>query len=85
MPDENEVEDERRYDHRQIVRPGVAAVRAAAAPRFRMHAVPIQSSAMVHMTTRKGIGKNKPTSSAAWGIQHANTLLDVLASQSREA
>ena len=47
--------------------------------------MPIQSRAIVQITARNGIGTNTPTSNAAWGIHHANKLLDVLASQSREA
>ena len=42
--------------------------------------MPTQSRAIVQITARNGIGTNTPTSNAAWGIHHANKLLDVLAS-----
>ena len=42
--------------------------------------MPTQSRAIVQITARNGIGTNTPTSNAAWGIDHANKLLDVLAS-----
>jgi hypothetical protein len=49
-----------------------------------MHATPIQIKATVQTATRAGIGTNNPTSNAVRGIHHANKVLDVLASQSRD-
>jgi len=39
---------------------------------------------MVQMTTRIGVGTNKPARMAACGIRHASMLLPLLPSQSRE-
>jgi hypothetical protein len=80
----NKAKGKQRNDHREIVRSGVAAVRAPAT-------LAVENARHAHPKQRYGPDDhakrdiNKPTSSSAWGIHHAGTLLDVLASQSREA
>jgi hypothetical protein len=49
-----------------------------------MHAVPIQTSAMIHIPVRAGGGTKRATTMAAFGIHHANALVRGLLSQSRE-
>jgi len=51
---------------------------------FRMHAVPIQMSAMIQITLLTGTATNRPARMAACGIHHANRLVRGLRSQSRE-
>jgi hypothetical protein len=51
---------------------------------FRMHAVPIQISAMIQIAVRVDTGENRQARMAVRGIHHANKLVCVLPSQSRE-
>src|SRR5712691_2790236 len=51
---------------------------------LRMHAVPIQVSAIIQITLRTGMATNRPARMAACGIHHANRLVRGLRSQSRE-
>src|SRR5215475_4052301 len=49
-----------------------------------MHAVPIQTSAMIHIPVRAGGGKKSAATMAAFGIHHANAFVRGLLSQSCE-
>src|SRR5262245_52057868 len=49
-----------------------------------MHAVPIQTSAMIHVPVRADGGKKSAATMIAFGIHHANALVRGLLSQSPE-
>src|SRR5215472_16528779 len=67
------------------VRPGFCCSIGRADDRSgRLHAVPIQTSAMIHIPVRAGGGKKSAATMASFGIHHANAFVRGLLSQSGE-